>query len=196
MVRDSVNSGKASGKKLFFSLTPEKDIATLLCCRYSITVSKSTRIDKSDTVDLFLNKSYHIILFGKGQKKRAVSLQENQIKLLVAYMQKTRLDDVANNKRLLFANNRGGKLTNSGLTYIIRQYANIAKVLKPELIPDKILPHTFRVSLIRCMCKNDGFTIMSNYSLMSLFLFKMLTVRPFNSMIPSSSISLRDRASD
>lgn len=96
--------------------------------------------------DLFLNKPYHVILFGKGQKKRVVPLQENQIKLLVSYMQKMRLDDVANNKRPLFSNNRGGKLTNSGLTYIIRQYANIAKALKPVLIPAKISPHTFRHS--------------------------------------------------
>lgn len=43
-------------------------------------------------------------------------------------------------------NNCGGKLTNSGLIYIIRQYANIAKALNPELIPDKISPHTFRHS--------------------------------------------------
>lgn len=96
--------------------------------------------------DLFLNKPYHVILFGKGQKKRVVPLQENQIKLLVAYMQERRLDDVANNRRPLFSNNRGGKLTNSGLTYIIRQYASIARVLRPELIPEKISPHTFRHS--------------------------------------------------
>ncbi len=96
--------------------------------------------------DLFLNKPYHVILFGKGQKKRVVPLQENQIKLLVAYMQETRLDDVANNKRPLFSNNRGGKLTNSGLTYIIRQYASIARALNPKLIPEKISPHTFRHS--------------------------------------------------
>lgn len=96
--------------------------------------------------DLFLNKPYHVILFGKGQKKRVVPLQENQIRILVAYIQETRLDDVANNKRPLFSNNRGGKLTNSGLTYIIHQYANTARVLKPELIPLKISPHTFRHS--------------------------------------------------
>lgn len=98
--------------------------------------------------DLFLNKPYHVILFGKGQKKRVVPLQENQIKLLVAYMQETRLDDVANNKSPLFSNNRGGKLTNSGLTYIIHQYANIARILKSELIPDKISPHTFSHSKV------------------------------------------------
>jgi len=96
--------------------------------------------------DLFLNRPYHVILFGKGQKKRVVPLQENQIKLLVAYIQEIRLNEVANNKRPLFSNNRGGKLTNSGLAYIIRQYANIARALKPELIPDKISPHTFRHS--------------------------------------------------
>jgi site-specific recombinase XerD len=32
------------------------------------------------------------------------------------------------------------------LTYIICQYANVARALNPELIPDKISPHTFRHS--------------------------------------------------
>ncbi|MDR0726294.1 MAG: site-specific integrase [Prevotellaceae bacterium] len=95
---------------------------------------------------LKLNKPYCITLFGKGSKKRIVPLQEEQVKLLQVYMEENRLNESAFNSRPLFANNRGGKLTNSGITYILNRYAHNARMLNPELIPDKISPHTLRHS--------------------------------------------------
>ncbi len=97
-------------------------------------------------VSLHLNKPYCITLFGKGSKKRVVPLQDEQVKLLMTYMEENNLLQAAYNQQPLFANNRGGKLTNAGVTYIINAYANNARTLKPELIPDKISPHTFRHS--------------------------------------------------
>src|SRR5690606_37541459 len=44
-----------------------------------------------------------------------------------------------------FANSRGGRLTNAGITYILNMYADMARNLKPELIPS-ISPHTLRHS--------------------------------------------------
>ena len=95
---------------------------------------------------LNLNKPYCITLFGKGSKKRIVPLQEEQVKLLKSYMEENNLDKLANNQRPLFANNRGEKLTNAGVTYILNMYAGNARLLKPELIADKISPHTLRHS--------------------------------------------------
>lgn len=92
------------------------------------------------------NKPYCITLFGKGSKKRIVPLQEEQVKLLKSYMEENNLDKLANNQRPLFANNRGEKLTNAGVTYILNMYASNARLLKPELIADKISPHTLRHS--------------------------------------------------
>jgi site-specific recombinase XerD len=46
----------------------------------------------------------------------------------------------------LFANNRGEKLTNAGITYILHQYVNNARKINPELIPDIISPHCLRHS--------------------------------------------------
>lgn len=95
---------------------------------------------------LNLNKPCYVTILGKGNKKRIVPLQNEQIRLLVSYMQENHLDTPAFNQRPLFANNRGEKLTNSGVTYILNLYANNAKIIKPELIPEKISPHTFRHS--------------------------------------------------
>lgn len=95
---------------------------------------------------LSLNKPYHVTLFGKGQKRRIVPLQENQVVLLKSYMHKRRLDEMSNNQRPLFFNYRGEKLSNAGLSYIINQYAKAARVIRPDLIPDRISPHVFRHS--------------------------------------------------
>lgn len=94
---------------------------------------------------LRLDKPSCITLHGKGNKKRIVPLQDQQVTLLRTYMKENSLDDPANNQRPLFANNRGGRLTNSGITYILKLYAEMARKLKPELIPE-ISPHTLRHS--------------------------------------------------
>jgi site-specific recombinase XerD len=94
---------------------------------------------------LRLDKPSCITLHGKGNKKRIVPLQEEQRTLLQIYIKENALDDPANNQHPLFANNRGGRLTNAGITYILNMYAEMARKLKPELIP-RISPHTLRHS--------------------------------------------------
>lgn len=95
---------------------------------------------------LNLNKPYTITIFGKGSKKRIVPLQEEQINLLQLYMTENNLDKAFSNQKPLFANNRGSRLTNAGITYILNVYASNARMTNPELIPDKISPHCLRHS--------------------------------------------------
>lgn len=95
---------------------------------------------------LHLDRPYCVTLFGKGNKKRIVPLQDDQMALLKAYMAENRLDEPAHSQRPLFANNRGGRLTNAGVTYILNTYVISARVLRPELIPVRISPHTLRHS--------------------------------------------------
>jgi site-specific recombinase XerD len=117
----------------------------LLALLYDSGARVNEIIDLSPS-SLNLNKPCYITLLGKGNKKRIVPLQNEQVRLLVSYMKETHLDNPAYNQRPLFANNRGEKLTNSGVTYILNLYANNARILKPELIPEKISPHTLRHS--------------------------------------------------
>jgi len=95
---------------------------------------------------LNLNKPCYVTLLGKGNKKRIVPLQDAQVALLKNYLTVNNLDKPAYNQRPLFMNNRGGKLTNAGITYILTQYADNARKIKPEIIPDKISPHILRHS--------------------------------------------------
>ncbi len=117
----------------------------LLALLYDSGARVNEIIDLSPS-SLNLNKPCYITLLGKGNKKRIVPLQNEQVRLLVSYMKEKHLDNPAYNQRPLFANNRGEKLTNSGVAYILNLYANNARILKPELIPEKISPHTLRHS--------------------------------------------------
>ena len=94
---------------------------------------------------LRMTKPACLTLFGKGNKKRIIPLQDDQVTLLQGYMRENSLDINANNQRPLFANNRGGRLTNAGITYILKLYAEMARKINPALIP-QISPHTLRHS--------------------------------------------------
>ena len=88
----------------------------------------------------------HAVLFGKGRKKRIVPLQDAHVGLLKSYMEENRLLEEHVNQRPIFQNDRGGKLTGAGITYILKNYASIARGTSSDLIPEKISPHSLRHS--------------------------------------------------
>ena len=51
-----------------------------------------------------------------------------------------------NNSHPLFYNVWNEKLTNPGITFILKKYASQVKILHPEAIPLKLSPHIFRHS--------------------------------------------------
>jgi len=90
------------------------------------------------------SKPYVIELFGKGSKKRLVPLDEDIMRLLEAYMEENKLNLPGREHHPLFYNAWDGKLTDPGITYIIKKYAVMARMLHPEHIPERISPHVFR----------------------------------------------------
>ena len=96
--------------------------------------------------DLSLELPAHVTLFGKGRKKRVVPLQKRLVSIMKLYLAEHKLDLPGREKRHLFYNNRGAKLSNSGIAHIITLYANDVRVKHPGLLPDKISPHSFRHS--------------------------------------------------
>ena len=149
--RSSVNYLTVEGIKLLLEQIPvntrkgRRNLA-LLALLYDSGARVQEIIDLTP-LSLNLNKPCYVTLLGKGNKKRIVPLQNEQVKLLVSYMKENHLDTPEYNQRPFFSNNRSEKLTNSGITYILNIYANIARIQKPELIPDKNLsPHMFRHS--------------------------------------------------
>lgn len=96
--------------------------------------------------DLNLDTPAQVKLLGKGRKARIVPIQDNQVRILKKYIAEYRLDLPGREKHPLFTNNRGGKLSNSGIAHIISMYAADVRAKHPGLIPDRISPHSFRHS--------------------------------------------------
>ncbi len=92
------------------------------------------------------NQPYIIRLFGKGRKSRVVPLIEQQTILLRKYMDENHLFEQYKLKHPLFYNSRKEKLTRSGITYILKTYVNMARQIKPELLPKDVSCHTLRHS--------------------------------------------------
>ena len=96
--------------------------------------------------NLNLTKPYHVILSGKGRKKRIVPIHEKLVLILKAYMKDVNIELNNISKQPLFVNAHGRKLTSAGLTHIIMMYADKVRENFPALMPERLSPHSFRHS--------------------------------------------------
>jgi len=87
-----------------------------------------------------------IRLVGKGRKARIVPLQDEQVVILKAYMNEHSLLEPQFNQHPLFFNVWRKKLTRSGVSYILKIYADMARKVNPALIPEPTSCHSFRHS--------------------------------------------------
>ena len=71
---------------------------------------------------------------------------EEQIFILKRYMEENHLFEQYKLKHPLFFNSRNEKLSRSGVTYILKTYANMARQVNPGLIPGNISCHSLRHS--------------------------------------------------
>ena len=146
----SVNHLDADGIKLLLAQIPtntregRRDLA-LIALLYDSGARVQELIDLTPS-DIHPVKPCYVTLFGKGRKKRLVPLQEQLMALLKNYMAENDLLKPSRNQRSLFTNNRGGKLSNAGITFILMRYVKSAHTVNPDLIPERISPHCLRHS--------------------------------------------------
>lgn len=149
-VRHSVNYLSLDGIKLLLSQIPQdtqagrRDLA-MMALLYDSGARVQEMLDLTPQ-DIHLTMPYYVTLFGKGRKKRLVPIQKAQADILNRYLVENRLDRPSANHRPLFQNNRGGKLTAAGVKFILSRYASGARIVSPELIPERISPHSLRHS--------------------------------------------------
>lgn len=139
-------------------LTPEKlkhllsmpDTSTAKGRRHLVllTVLYDTAARVSELVDICmrdvrLDFPAVITLHGKGGKIRTVPLMKQTTELLRSYFAENHIDVRRNPDMPLFWNGSRHKLTRSGITYIVRKYADMARETDTG-IPTKISPHVFR----------------------------------------------------
>ena len=101
------------------------------------------------------NRPYTIRIIGKGNKKRIVPLMENQVELLNEYMKGNPLLEPYALAYSLFRNARFEKLSRMGVTYVLKKYADMARIENPTL-SSIILRRTYCVIQRRCTCYSRG----------------------------------------
>jgi site-specific recombinase XerD len=93
-----------------------------------------------------LNKPYTIKIVGKGNKARIVPLMKEEIMHIKRYMTENNLLEAHSGMNPLFYNSRKEKLTRAGINSILKKYVNMARIINPSLIPEKISCHSLRHS--------------------------------------------------
>lgn len=149
-IKATMNYLSLDGVKLLLEQIPRdtlrgrRDLA-LLSLLYE-TGARVSEIAALRPVDVSLNKPCYVTLFGKGSKKRIVPIQDAEVAILKTYMGENHLFEQRMNQRPLFQNGRGSQLTSAGITYILKNYAAMARNSSENLIPEVISPHCLRHS--------------------------------------------------
>lgn len=117
----------------------------LLCFIYE-SGARVQEIADVRVADVRLAQPATVKLTGKGNKTRIVPLMDPMAKLLEQYLKENKLNLFQYNECPLFRNHKGGKLSRSGITFILKKHFNRAKELSSEVFPDSISPHIMRHS--------------------------------------------------
>jgi site-specific recombinase XerD len=83
-------------------------------------------------------------IYGKGRKVRTVPLSSMCANMLKQYIRRLHLDSPEANVYSLFGNGHHSKLTRTAVTAIVKKYANKARLINSQLIPDHLSPHSLR----------------------------------------------------
>lgn len=84
-------------------------------------------------------------LHGKGNKTRVVPLLSRTEDILKLYIKEFKIAEQGN-EAYLFQNRSGEQLSRFGISYILKKYADLAKEIRPDLIPENLSPHCIRHS--------------------------------------------------
>jgi len=125
----------------------------ILCLLYS-TGGRVQEISDLTVADVLCNGNPLVKLIGKRQKVRIVPLDAPVIELLRCYIDDFGLAEPSKLNDNLFKNHSGGKMTRQGISHILKKYANMVRKERPELIPEKLSPHSLRHSRAIDMLKS------------------------------------------
>lgn len=88
-----------------------------------------------------------VVLFGKGRKVRTVPLSDGVVEILKAYIGRYHIEGLGTrNNNPLFYNHAKSKLSRAGVTYILKKYADMARIHCPLGVPDVVSCHQLRHS--------------------------------------------------
>ena len=117
----------------------------LLCLLYD-TGARVQELADCVVGDLRLTDPATLRLTGKGNKSRIVPILSQTKSYVKPYLEENHLNMPAMVSHPLFYNRVHEKLTRAGISYILQKYVTCARTTSPNLIPDRISPHSLRHS--------------------------------------------------
>ena len=96
--------------------------------------------------DLRFDETVTVRLQGKGNKVRIVPLTSSQTENLKRYMKENLLFEPQNVVHPIFTNPQRNRLSRAAVLNIVKKYADMARMVMPNLIPENVGCHTFRHS--------------------------------------------------
>jgi len=105
------------------------------------TAARVSELVAMDMQDFSFGKENSVLIFGKGAKYRLVYLNNNITKLIKDFSK-----NMSIKKGALFQNRSGNRISDSGIDYIIKKYAELAAAKQPSIAKKQISPHILRRS--------------------------------------------------
>jgi len=116
--------------------------AVLLSVLYDTGARVQELIDLNAS-DVRLDSPPQVRLMGKGRKKRAVPLMDATVELLRDHRRDNNLDRPEHADQPLFQNRQGGRLSRSGVRYLLQKYVQPVRHDHPGFT-QPVSPHSFR----------------------------------------------------
>lgn len=116
----------------------------LLLTVMSDTGARVSEIINIKISDLTLTQPATILVHGKGNKDRYVTISQKTCDLLNLYLDKENLRSVVCAERNLFLNRSGQPFTRAGIAYILQKYTSQLHSEDPLSFPEKLTPHCLR----------------------------------------------------
>jgi site-specific recombinase XerD len=129
--------------------------AVLLSLLYDTGARVQELIDLS-VRDVRLESPAQVRLTGKGRKTRVVPLMNSTVDLLRDYLREQGLIGSEQFDTPLFRNRFGGRLSRSGIRYLVEKYVGKARTTRPAVSLPKVSPHTFRHSKAMHLLQTDN----------------------------------------
>jgi site-specific recombinase XerD len=129
--------------------------AVLLSLLYDTGSRVQELIDLS-VRDVRLESPAQVRITGKGRKTRVVPLMKSTVELLRDYLREQDLIGPERSDAPLFPNRYGGRLSRSGIRYLVEKYTERACAMQPSVPLPKVSPHTFRHSKAMHLLQSDN----------------------------------------
>jgi site-specific recombinase XerD len=121
-----------------------RDLA-MLTCMYE-TGARVQEVCDLTRSRLHLEYPMTVRIYGKGRKERIVPISKEAGGILLSYVARAKLDDLARWEQPLFPNRHGHRMTRSGVSYMLDKHLRKVRELDPSLVPKTFTCHCIRHS--------------------------------------------------